>query len=153
MRACFKLILFAIGMLAVTVNAISGSSNIDRLLLTIHEQLVQGKVVVVYQMRNDDKNSEQYADWASHLNDFATEHNAYYQFHQATKVVNDNLNSQKINTDGSYTLFLKEGEPSYFYPDVTVEIMVYMAVDHAYAGRLSKNSRIFLPDEIKVRLE
>ena len=151
----FKCWLIVIGAILTAVSApvILGADQVDPLLSTINQQLMDGQIVVIYQMENDYNTTEQYADWAYYLNDFASERRASYQFHQSNRVVNDKLNRQKINTDGSYTLFIKEGEASYFYPDVILEPVVYLAVDQAYAGDIDNDSQGFLPDEIKFTLD
>ena len=151
----FKCCLIIIGAILTAVSApvISGADQVDPLLSTINQQLMDGQIVVIYQMENNDRTTEQYADWAYYLNDFASERRASYQFHQSNRAVNDKLDSQKINTGGSYTLFLKEGEASYYYPDVILEPVVYLAVDQAYAGHSNQESRDFLPNAAKLTLE
>ncbi|MFT5658867.1 MAG: hypothetical protein ACI9KN_002148 [Gammaproteobacteria bacterium] len=138
----------------VLTGAVSASDQADTLLTTISQQLQQGKIVVIYQMRNDDKSSEQYADWASYLNDFATAHAADYRFHAVNKALNEKLASCGIEVSAtSYSLFLKQASPGYFYEDVIVEPMVYMAVDQAYGGLLTDEFSAFLPDEVSVEFE
>jgi hypothetical protein len=48
--------------------------------------------------------------------------------------LNQTIASQQIDVTESYTLFMKAGDPSYFYQDVIVEVMVYFSVDQTYAG-------------------
>lgn len=142
--------LVSIFLLVLPKPAITGADQVDPLLSLINQQLVNGQVVVIYQMENIDKTSEQYADWAYYLNDFAIEHSASYQFHPANQAVNEKIGNNQIDTTDSYTLFLKEGDVSYFYPGVIVEAMVYFAVDQAYAGSTSNDVRDFLPSEVTV---
>jgi hypothetical protein len=158
----FKWLFFAIVLVVVTANAheISGSgsgsgsgsrsSDADPLLSSIHQQLAQGKIIVVYQMQNDDKSSEQYADWASYLNDFSSTHVDNYRIHKTNDALNLIIASQQIDVTESYTLFIKTGSSSYFYQDVIVDAMVYFAVDQAYAGHIIDGHAAFLPDEVTV---
>lgn len=151
MRVGYKWLLLIIGLAAVTTNSISGFMSNDPLLSTIHQQLAQGNVVVVYQMENDDKGSEQYADWASYLNDFYSTNTDNYRVYRTNKVLNDILVINKIDVTDSYTLFMKYGSPSYFYQGAIVEAMVYFAVDQAYSGQSADGLEAFLPDEVQVQ--
>lgn len=150
MRANFKWLLLVIGLVVVTDNAISGS-NANSLLSTIHQQLTQGKIVVVYQMQNDDKSSEQYADWSSYLNDFSAMHVGNYRVYETNNALNQIIDSKQFDVNESYTLFMKAGSPSYFYEGVIVEAMVYFAVDRAYTGQLLGGYKTFLPNVVTVQ--
>ena len=132
-----------------TVSAMSGE-ELDPIIDRIHKQLSQGQVVVIYQMLNDDKTSEQYADWSGYLNDFSSTHTAGYQFYEANQHLNEILANNQIDVSDSYTLFLKQGHPSYFYQGVVVEAMVYYVVDQAYAGLLIDSYKAFLPTAVTV---
>ena len=157
MRISLKWLFLAIVLVVVTANAheISGSGSrsidADPLLSTIHQQLARGKIVVVYQMSNDDKSSEQYADWASYLNDFSSTHVDSYRIYKTNDALNKIIASQQIDVTESYTLFMKSGSSSYFYQDVIVEAMVYFAVGQAYTGQLDDGHKVFLPDKVTVQ--
>ncbi|MCW8935351.1 MAG: hypothetical protein OQK98_11560 [Gammaproteobacteria bacterium] len=121
----------------------------DKLLSSIDESIKQGKTVIVYQMNNMDKTSEQYADWSAYLNSFMEEKANTYKVYSANKAFNTKLSKIKIDTGSSYTIFLKQGKPTYYYDDVIVEPMVYIAVDNQYsAKKLSAMDTAFLPDVI-----
>jgi len=129
--------------------AVSGTSLSDELLSSIDESIMQGKTVIVYQMKNMDKTTEQYADWSAYLNDFMKEKSDNYKAFSANKAFNTKLSKIKINTDNSYTVFFKKGKPTYYYDDVIVEPMVYIAIDNKYSGKkLSAMDNAFLPEVI-----
>ena len=124
-------------------------TDIDTLLSNIEQDIKQGKVVIVYQMKNTDKTSEQYADWATYLNDFMKAKADTYKTYSANKSFNTKLSTIKINTDSNYTVFLKQGKTSYYYDGVIVEPMVYIAIDNKYSEKaLSGMDNAFLPDVI-----
>jgi len=103
-------------------------------------------------MKNTDKTTEQYADWAGYLNDFASDKTDTYITYPANKAFNTKLSKSKINADGNYTVFIKQGKPTYFYDDVVLEPMVYMAIDNAFSGKkLSPMDNAFLPDVIRLK--
>lgn len=148
-------IILLLGLALVTGCANSGStsSETDTLLISIENSLNQGQTVIVYQMKNTDKSSEQYADWAEYLNDFSANNASTYKAYASNKALNKKLENKKINTTDKYTLFLKKGKPSYFYDGVIVEAMVYLAVENAYSEKpLSTMYQAFLPEVVDFKL-
>lgn len=104
-------------------------------------------------MLNQDKTSEQYADWAAYLNEFSSSKPDTYRFYKTNVAFNKKLNKHKANIENSYTLFLKKGKPDYFYEGVIVEMAVYMTVDFAYTGKpLTPMHEAFLPVEIDIKI-
>ena len=131
------------------VSSCANSSSADKLLSKIENELNQGKTVIIYKMPNQDKTSEQYADWSANLNDFSSSKANTYRFHKSTTAFDKQLSRHKANLPDSYTVFLKKDKPGYFYEGVIVEMAVYMTVDFAYTGKpLSPMHEAFLPDEI-----
>lgn len=144
-------ILLTLAVLSSCAN--SDSSETDVFLSNIKKDLAQGKTVVVYQMLNKDKTSEQYADWASYLNDFITSQVSNYKVYASDMALNTRLLNKKMNIANSYTLFLKKGKASYFYAGVIVEPMVYMAVENSYSnGAASPMLLAFLPEVIEINV-
>jgi len=134
---------------AIASGCVNPGTHSDKLLSSINESIKQGKTVIVYQMKNMDKTTEQYADWSAYLNDFMKEKANSYKAYSTNKAFNTKLSKIKINTDSSYTVFLKQGKPTYYYDDVIVEPMVYIAIDNKYSGKeLSAMDNAFLPDVI-----
>jgi len=130
-------------------NSETPSAHSDELLSSIDKSIKQGKTVIVYQMKNIDKTTEQYADWSAYLNDFMKEKANSYKAYSANKAFNTKLSKIKTNTDRSYTVFLKREKPTYYYDDVIVEPSVYDAVDNQYSDKeLSAMNNAFLPDVI-----
>ena len=135
------------------VSGCANSTPSDELLSKIKKELNEGKTVIVYQMVNKDKTTEQYADWSAYLNDFSASKSKTYNFHETNKTLNAKLSKKQANISDSYTLFLKKGKSSYFYDGVILEAMVYMAVENSYANKtLSPMDQAFLPDEIAIDL-
>jgi len=130
-------------------NSDTPSAQSNELLSSIDESIKQGKTVIVYQMKNMDKTTEGYADWSAYLNDFMRDKANTYKAYAANKAFNTKLSKIKINTDSSYTVFLKHGKPTYYYDDVIVEPIVYIAIENKYSGNaLSPMDKTFLPDVI-----
>ena len=130
-------------------NSDTPTAHFDELLSNIDKSIIQGKTVIVYQMKNMDTTTEQYADWSAYLNDFMKEKSDNYKAFSANKAFNTKLSKIKINTDNSYTVFFKKGKPTYYYDDVIVEPMVYIAIDNKYSGKkLSAMDNAFLPEVI-----
>jgi len=135
-------------------NSDSSETKNDTLLSNIEKNLDQGKGIIVYQMTNNDKSSEQYADWASYLNDFTSSQTFNYVVYESSKELNTQFINEQANVTGSYTLFLKRGKPTYFYDGVIVESMVYMAVDEIYSnGALPPMFQVFLPGVLEINLQ
>jgi len=150
LRKVFILLAFIIA--SGCANSGTPSSHSDKLLSSINESLKLGKTVIVYQMKNTDKTSEQYADWAGYLNDFASDKKDTYITYPANKAFNMKLSKSKINSEGNYTVFIKKGKPTYFYDDVILEPMVYIEIDNAFSGKkLSPMDNAFLPDAIRLK--
>ena len=149
-----KIILIS-GLTLVTswANSDSTSSETDTLLINIENSLNQGQTVIVYQMKNTAKSSEQYADWAEYLNVFSIANASTYKVYATNKALNTKLENKKVNTTDNYTLFLKKAKPSYYYDGVVVEAMVYLAVDSTYSDKpLSAMSQAFLPEVMEFKL-
>ncbi len=126
----------------------------DALLRNIEKDLGNGKGIIVYQMTNNDRSSEQYADWSSYLNEFTSSKTPDYVAYASSEKLNAKLLNKQANVAGSYTLFFKKGKPTYFYEGVIVEAMVYMAVDNIYSnGTPSPMFQAFLPDVLEVNLQ
>ncbi len=103
-------------------------------------------------MKNTDKKSEQYADWSAYLNNFTENRMNTYAVHKADKKFNEKLLSLNIDSDGNYSVFIKQGKATYYYNDVVLEPMIYMAIDNAYSGKqLSPMDKAFLPDAINLK--
>ena len=135
------------------VSGCANSTPSDELLSKIQKELNEGKTVVIYQMLNKDKTSEQYADWSAYLNDYSASKAKTHTFHETNKRLNETLAKKQINSSDSYTLFLKKGKTSYFYEGTIVESMVYIAVDKSYTNKtLSPMDQAFIPDEITIEL-
>jgi len=121
------------------------------LLNKINSDLSNGHIVVVYQMLNNDTASEQYADWAYYLNEFAASNAPLYKFYSVDAAFNNRLSKCKLDITGSFTLFLKKDAPSFFYSGVVVENLVYLAVKAHYAQEeLLPGYRAFMPDEVTI---
>jgi len=121
---------------------------------TINFDLSNGKIVVVYQMLNDDTASEQYADWAYYLNEFAESNTPQYQFYAADAALNDRLAENNLAITDSYTLFLKKHEASFYYQGVLVESPTYLAIKTYYAGEeLTPMHHAFMPEEVTINLD
>jgi len=117
----------------------------------IRNSLNKRAIAIIYKINNDDKTSEQYADWSVNLNDFTHDNPKKYIVYKASAVIDQALKSSKISHSNNYTLFLKNGKPSYLYDGVIVEHMVYMANDEAYTkSSISPMSKVFLPDIINL---
>lgn len=145
-------------LLLLLVSACTGAdtppSPADSLLGSIRQELVQGKVVVVYQMSNQGSDTEQYADWSAYLNDFSAHRKEQYRFHASDEVFNRFLTQNGVDTRSDYTVFLKKGSDSYFYNGVIVEPMVYSAVDKVYSSKpLTDMDRAFIPDVLDISVE
>lgn len=140
-------------LLIISGCAISDSSvNAEEGLNQIDHALNQGLAVIVYQMKNSDKASEQYADWAGYLNDFVDSRSSTYRVYPADAEFFLRLANKKIDTSGDFTVFMKKGSPGYFYQGVIVEPMVYFAVDRSYSKTsLSAMDKAFLPERIELQ--
>ena len=104
-------------------------------------------------MSNDDTASQQYADWAYYLNDFAHSNSPLYKFYSIDAAFNNWLSECNLNITESYTLFLKKDVSSFFYEGVVVENLVYLAVKTHFAQEdLLPVYQAFLPDEVTVTL-
>ncbi len=134
---------------------ITGCANSDNKDLDeISNSLNKGVIVIIYQMDNNDKKSEQYADWSANLNDFVHDNQKKYHVYKSSTAISQTLKSNKISHPNNYTLFLKKGKPSYLYDGVIVERMVYMAIDEAYTkNSISPMSEAFLPAVFNLTLE
>ena len=105
-------------------------------------------------MLNEDTASEQYADWAYYLNDFADTNTPLYKFYSADAAFNNRLLVCNLHITDSYTLFLKKDASSFFYQDVVVENLVYLAVQAHYAQEeLLPVYRAFIPDKVTIKLD
>lgn len=135
--------------ICLTLIIVSSSANSDELLSNIAKSIKQGKTVIVYQMKNRDETSEQYADWSAYLNSFMKEKATSYKAYSTNKAFNTELSKIKISTDSSYTIFFKQGKPTYYYNDVIIEPMVYIAIDNQYSGKNpTAIDSAFIPDII-----
>jgi len=124
------------------------------LLDKVNRDLSSGHIVVVYQMLNDDTASEQYADWAYYLNDFASSNSPLYKFYSTDVAFNNRLVENGLDITDSYTLFLKKDALSFFYEGVVVESLVYLAVQAHYSEEdFLPVYRAFIPDEVTVKLD
>ena len=75
-----------------------------------------------------------------------------YKAYSANKAFNTKLSKIKIDTDSSYTIFLRQRKTTYYYDDVIVEPMVYITVDNQYsAKKLSAMDNAFLPYAINLQ--
>ncbi|RDH85976.1 MAG: hypothetical protein DIZ80_00440 [endosymbiont of Galathealinum brachiosum] len=139
--------------------AVSGCANsdipslqTDKSISNIDKSIRQGKIVIVYQIKNTDKTSEQYADWSAYLNDFTDNKANIYVVHNTSKAFNKKLSSLNINIDGNYSVFIKQGKATYYYDSVILEPMIYIAIDNAFSGKqLSPTDKAFLPEAIKLK--
>jgi len=141
--------IFIYSFFIIASGCVNPGAHSEKLLSSIEESIKQGKTVIVYQIKNMDKTTEQYADWSAYLNDFMKEKVDNYKAYSANKAFNTKLSKNKINTDSSYTVFMKQGKPTYYYDDVIVEPMVYIAIDNKYSDKkLSAMDNAFLPNSI-----
>ncbi len=116
--------------------------------------LAQGKAIIIYKMNNNDKTTEQYADWSSNLNDFVNDKSNIYAVYRATADIDNTLKLNNIKPADNYTLFIKNNNSSYFYKGVIVEMMVYMAIDDIYTkNKKTPMTEAFLPDMITFKLK
>lgn len=129
--------------------ALPQSGLASGLLHEIRQELDLGKIVVIYHMSNDELDSEQYADWSTYLNEFASSKDKRYTFHASDKEFDSLLKAKNINAEGDYTLFMKKGDATYYYDGVILESMVYVSVDKMYTRKpMTDMDKIFLPDTI-----
>ena len=124
------------------------------LLDKVKRDLSSGHIVVVYQILNDDTASEQHADWAYYLNEFADSNKPLVKFYPADAAFNNRLSECNLDIADSYTLFLKKDASSFLYQGVVVESLVYQAVQAHYTEEeLLPVHRAFIPDEVTVKLD
>ena len=128
-------------------------ANTD-LLDKINSDLSSGNIVVVYQMLNDETASEQYADWAYYLNNFADSNTPLFKFYSADGAFNNRLSESHLNITDSYTMFLKKDASSFFYEGVVVENLVYLAVKAHYTQEAHLPVyRAFIPEAVTIKLD
>lgn len=145
---------FACLLIMTLANAADSHSGTADLLTKIKSDLANGQAVIVYRMQNRDRASEQYADWAASLNQFYVTHRKNYRVYAASQVFDSELTRHNIKLRKSYTVFMKRGNPSYYYAGVILEKAVYLAVDNRYSGKpASALDRAFLPKTISFKLD
>ena len=144
-------LLFLLFLISGCTEAGTQAQSADDLLSTIRQELRQEKVVVVYHMSNGEPDSEQYADWAAYLNDFASSKGKQYTFHASDKEFDGFLKKNGVDIGEDYTVFMKKGDATYYYDGVILESMVYMSVDNVYSKKpLSDMDKAFLPETINI---
>lgn len=120
----------------------------------ISKDLKNGLSVIVFQMTNKDKSSEQYADWSAYLNDFIASKPGKYKVYETNAAFNKKLTNSEISSNSDFTIFIKQDSETYYYDGVIVEPMVYMAVDNQFnKKKVTDMDRAFMPDAVHFALK
>jgi len=145
------ILLFLLLLISGCTEAGTQPQSAGAVLDTVRQELEQGKVVVVYHMVNGEQDSEQYADWSAYLNEFASSKGKLYTFHPSDKGFDDFLKKHGADASGSYTVFMKKGDSTYYYDGAIVELMVYTSVDNVYSKKpLTDMDKAFLPEAVNI---
>lgn len=106
------------------------------------------QAILLYYFTPKTKGTEAYADWSAYLDDFKRSLGA--DFYIRSFDISE-LRSLVKNTSSveDFSLFLKDGHPTYLYPDVILEPQVYRAVFHSYSGQpITDEDRAFMPEKV-----
>lgn len=123
-------------------------SSAGRFMDSVSDNAVEayqsGNMLILYAYNDDAVDSEAFFDWQSYLNDFVAnaDVNAF-----AERIDPSGSNLMTTLSSSEFTVFLKQGFPTYYYPDFIVEPQVYTAVETVYQEKgLSVENKAFLPE-------
>ena len=103
------------------------------------------KGVILFSYDKSSQDSEAYSDWAEYLNEFSRHNNSNFSIQEITTTEKTAFNI----SPNQFTLFIKQGYPSYLYHGFIVEPQVYTAVKKKYMKQeLSNMDKSFLPEEL-----
>ncbi len=106
------------------------------------------QAILLYYFDPKARESEAYADWSAYLENFKRSEGA--DFYIRSFDISE-LRSLVDNTKSviDFSLFIKDGHPSYLYSDVILEPQVYRAVFHSYSGQqMTEEDRAFVPEQV-----
>lgn len=111
----------------------------------IHQAYESGNPLVLFSFRNEIKESESYADWATYLNDFKENKGAAFLFFRVSPSDLEAI----IPKAEEFTVFIKKGYTAYFYDGLIVEPQVYTSVYKIYSkAQLNRMDKAFLPEKL-----
>lgn len=138
-------LLIAISACGIVSTHIKDNAIVNSLSVESQNSYNNGKGILLFSFIEAHRNTEAYADWAEYLNEFKFDSKSEFLIHQIEGQTKVALN---IKTD-EFSIFLKEGYPTYFYDGLIVEPQVYTAVYKVYSKQeLSGMDKSFLPEEL-----
>lgn len=125
-------------------------SSIDS---NVRQAYNNGKAILLFGYSEKNSETEAYADWAGYLNDFKSRiNNEFLIVRVNSKILPDIFRQQPEISE--FSLFIKQGAPSYFYEGFIVESQVYTSVEHVYQGvQLTPEDKAFLPLEVSKKIK